>query len=168
MQRTQQRGKRSGQIDGSVSASRRGIDVQGAMATLNRGSESPRQFFRCGRYSTVGHEWYVSVREGCELGPYATRDEAELALANHVTSRFVDSHGYIGQIDAHARRDATVLEVLVQELATCREQIHIRGENAAFAWAKRRLDAMNEHPEKFNRVRARIHALMFFLRELDS
>jgi len=167
VQWAQQKGKRPGRIAARVSAWRRVIDVQGAMATLNRGSELPRQFFRCGRYSTVGHEWYVSIREGNELGPYATRDEAELALADHVTSCFIDSHGYIGQIDAHTRRDATVLEVLVQELATCREQIYIRGENAAFAWAKRRLDAMDENPESFSRVRARVHALTYFLRELD-
>ena len=49
-----------------------------------RRSEGHAPFFRSDRYFTVGHEWYVTKREGGHLGPYLSRDEAERALAKHV------------------------------------------------------------------------------------
>ena len=135
---------------------------------LNRGSEPQRAYFRCGRYFTVGHEWYATVREGTEIGPFTTRNEAELALAGHVTACFVKSCGHIGQLDAHGVRDATTLEVLVQELASCREQARLRrSENSAYAWAKQRLEEIDKHSEKFDHADIRAKALKHFLAELD-
>ena len=49
-----------------------------------RRSEGYAPFFRSDRYFTVGHEWYVTKREGGHLGPYLSADEAEYALAKHV------------------------------------------------------------------------------------
>lgn len=134
---------------------------------LNRGPEHDRVYFRCGRYFTVGHEWYVTLREEKDIGPYASRDEAELALACHVTACFLAA-GHIGQLDAHGGRDATVLEVLVQELASCQEQARLRNENSAYVWAQQRLDEFAEHPEKYGYVDTRVKALRHFLSELDS
>lgn len=135
---------------------------------LNRGAEHERRYFRCGRYFTVGHEWYATIREGRDIGPYATRAEAEMALARHVTDCFVDRAGHIGQLDAHGRRDATVLEVLVQELASCREQARLRNENSAYIWAQQRLAAFEEHPARYDHARIRANALRYFLAELDG
>lgn len=135
---------------------------------LNRGLEPQRAYFRCGRYFTVGHEWYATVREGKEIGPFSTRDEAEIALANHVTDCFVESRGHIGQLDAHCQRDATILEVLVQELASCREQVRLVSENCAYVWAKQRLEAIDEHPDIFSHATVRTLALKHFLTELDG
>lgn len=134
---------------------------------LNRGLEQDHVYFRCGRYFTIGHEWYVTVREGHDIGPFASRNEAEMSLAGHVTACFVAS-GHIGQLDAHGGRDATVLEVLVQELASCREQARLRQENAAYVWAQQRLDEFNEHPKKYGYIDIRVRALRHFLSELDS
>ena len=138
-----------------------------AQRALNRGSEPKRVYFRCGRYFTVGHQWYATIREGHELGPFATQEEAEMALACHVTTCFVLSCGHIGQLDAHGERDATALEVLVQELASCREQARLRGENCAYIWAQQRLEAIDEHPEQFGNPDTREKALRHFLSELD-
>lgn len=133
---------------------------------LNRGLEPRRTFFRCGRYFTVGNDWYATARGGREIGPFATRDEAEIALARHVTACFIRSSGHIGQLDAHGRRDATVLEVLVQELASCWEQARMRSENSAYAWAKQRLEAIEAHPEDFTYPNVRPRALRQFLTDL--
>lgn len=135
---------------------------------LNRGSERRHSYFRCGRFFTVGHEWYVSVREGRDLGPYTTRYEARMALACHVTTCFVGASGHIGQLDAHGERDATMLEVLVQELASCREQARLRNENSAYIWAQQRLEELDEHPEDHDHADVRASALRYFLFELDS
>ena len=168
MQRTQQRAikqhrgyrKQSGlQHDSNRQAESRRM--------LNRGLEPQRAYFRCGRYFTVGHEWYATVREGKEIGPFTTRDEAEIALASHVTACFVESCGHIGQLDAHGERDATILEVLVQELASCREQVRLVSENCAYAWAKQRRQKIDEHPENFSHADVRTKALKYFLSELD-
>ncbi len=135
---------------------------------LNRGSEHERRYFRCDRYFTVGHEWYVTTREGRDIGPYITRAETQMALARHVTDCFVDRAGHIGQLDAHGRRNATVLEVLVQELASCREQARLRTENSAYIWAQQRLAEYEEHPDRHDHVGIRASALRYFLSELDA
>jgi hypothetical protein len=140
---------------------------RGSHHILNRGSEPQRAYFRCGRYFTVGHEWYATVREGTEIGPFTTRNEAQMALANHVTACFIASCGHIGQIDAHGERDATMLEVLVQELASGREHARLRSENCAYIWAKQRLEEIDNHPEKFVHADVRVNALQYFLSELD-
>lgn len=36
--------------------------------------------FRTGRFFVVENKWYFACREGMDKGPYATRDEAEIAL----------------------------------------------------------------------------------------
>ena len=135
--------------------------------TLNRGSEPRRAYFRCGRYFTVGHEWYATVREGTEIGPFPTRNEAQMALADHVTACFFASRGHIGQIDAHGGRDATLLEVLVQEMASGQEHARLRSENCAYIWAKQRLEEIDRHPEDFDHANARASALRYFLTQLD-
>lgn len=168
LQRTQQTPKKQERDDRATPGLRHDFDRHvESHRMLNRGSETPRGYFRCGRYFAVGHEWYATVREGREIGPFTTRDEAEIALANHVTDCFVESRGHIGQLDAHCQRDATALEVMVQELASCREQTRIRSENCAYVWAKQRLQAMEEHPGLFSHVGRRTHALKHFLMQLD-
>lgn len=169
MQKTQQRRMSPGRGGPEIYLNRYGSEVpQGAGRMLNRGLERERRYFRCGRYFTVGHEWYATIREGRDIGPYKTREEAELALARHVTDCFLDRTGHIGQIDAHGRRDATVLEVLVQELASCREQARLRNENSAYVWAHRRLSEYEDHRSRHDHAAVRASALRYFISELDG
>ena len=37
--------------------------------------------FRSGRIFSVGSEWYFTTREGDDVGPFETKQEAEAALA---------------------------------------------------------------------------------------
>lgn len=134
---------------------------------LNRASKDGAAFFRCGRYFTVGHEWYASLREDRDVGPYATREGAEMALASHLTACCLESFGSIQQIGSRDDRDPTVLELLVQELASCREHCRVRSENSAYAWAQQRLTAFDEHPDEHDHVKIRARALRHFMRELD-
>ena len=168
MQRTQQRTPEPRHSNpGELGGQRHAHGQRESRHLLNRGSEPERAYFRCGRYFTVGHEWYATVREGTEIGPFTTRNEAQMALANHVTDCFIASRGHIGQIDAHGERDATMLEVLVQELASCHEHARLRSENCAYIWAKQRLEEIDGHPEKFVHADVRMNALRYFLSELD-
>jgi len=135
---------------------------------FNRGNEPQQAYFRCGRFFTVGHEWYATVREGRTLGPFVTKDQAQMNLACFVTDRFVGSNGHIGQLDAHGGREATTLEILVQELSSCREQARLRGENCAFIWAQQRLEDFEKDPGAVGDAEIRGAALRHFLFELDA
>lgn len=169
MQKTQQRSSSPVRGGRETYLNRYGSALhKGHGRLLNRGTEHERRYFRCGRYFTVGHEWYATIREGRDIGPYTTREEAEMALARHVTDCFVDHAGHIGQLDAHGRREATVLEVLVQELASCREQARLRNENSAYVWAQRRLAEYQEHPARHDHAGVRANALRSFISELDE
>ncbi len=46
-----------------------------------RAGEAPRVWFRTNRVYAVGGVWFFSTREGIDIGPYATRDQAEQDLA---------------------------------------------------------------------------------------
>jgi len=131
---------------------------------LNRGSEPERAYFRCGRYFTVGHEWYAMTREGESIGPCATRHLAEIALASHLTDRGFDIFGQIGQFE----RDPTVLEVLAQELAYCQQHSRLRTENSAYVWAQQRLAKFEKNPAEHDHADIRAGALRHFLSGLDS
>ena len=135
---------------------------------LNRGSEAERNYFRCGRYFTVGHEWYATTREGHDVGPCATRRQAEMTLARHLADEVIKVPGQMGQIVAHRDRDATELEVLVQELANCRQHSLLRSENGAYVWAQQRLTKFEEYPAEHDHAQIRASALRYFLSELDA
>lgn len=135
---------------------------------LNRGSEPERAYFRCDRYFTVGHKWYATTREGLDLGPCTTRHEAQVTLANHITDQGLDISRHIGQLAARGERAATVLEVLVQELAICRQQSRLRTNNSAYVWAQQRLAKFEEYPAEHDHADIRTGALRHFLLELDS
>jgi hypothetical protein len=125
-------------------------------------------FFRSDRYFTVGHEWYVSIREGKDMGPFLERDDAEMALACHVTECLIDGYGFVAKLGGDEKRDLTSLELMVQELAACREQFRLRSEISAYAWAQQRLAEFHEHPTAYDHVEIRARALKQFMQELDS
>ena len=135
--------------------------------TLNRNFESPRAYFRCGRYFNVDHQWYASIREGNELGPYPTRDDVEMALANYVADGLARSPERKHRVRSKVDREPTFFEVLVQELLACRDHKRLRGENAAYVWATRRIETIQQNPGVVDRASARTYALEYCLRDLD-
>jgi len=50
----------------------------------NRFGENGPVPFRTDRIYSVGHEWFFSVRKGNERGPFATEEEAKLALIGFI------------------------------------------------------------------------------------
>ena len=87
--------------------------------------------------------------------------------ASHLAACCLEIIGSIQKIGSGNDRDPTVLELLVQELASCREHCRARSENSAYAWAKQRLTDFDEHPDEHDNVKVRARALRHFIRELD-
>lgn len=164
MQKVQQRNIASGHYQGQRAANQR----DGRRQILNRGSESERNYFRCGRYFAVGHEWYATTREGKDVGPCATRHHAEMTLARYLADRATKVPEQMAQIVVHGDRGATEFEVLVQELVNCRKHSLFRSENSAYVWAKQRLNSLEEHPAEYEHAEIRANALRHFLSELGS
>ncbi len=133
----------------------------------NRRSEPPRTFFRCGRYFTVGHEWYVTNREGIDLGPYVDREQAELGLAMHVTACCFARPGRIAELRKRAQHGLTSFEALVAEMVGCWEQRRLRSANSAYVWTQQRLERLNERPEGVDHLESRARALRYMLARLD-
>lgn len=133
----------------------------------NRRSEPPRTFFRCGRYFTVGHEWYVTNREGIDLGPYKDREQAELALAMHVTACCFARTGGIAELRRRAQQGLTRFEALVAEMVGCWEQRRLRSANCAYVWTQQRLQRLYESPQGTDHLESRMRALRYMLSRLD-
>lgn len=57
---------------------------------IARAGESEKTWFRTDRYIHTSHRnsgWYVALREGGQLGPYDTRQEAEIELMMFMRER---------------------------------------------------------------------------------
>lgn len=126
----------------SIAHSHNGTSLESPIPSswINRRSEEPATYFRTDRYFTVGHEWYITKREGGYLGPYLTKKEAELALAKRIAFLFVVD-GQVGNtLENDHGRPATEFERLVhQVLARWRQR-----------WSKSRED----HPDAQGRAGA--------------
>lgn len=44
----------------------------------NRRNERPKTWFRSDRFFRSNEQWYFHTREGCAIGPYRTRFDAEV------------------------------------------------------------------------------------------
>ena len=163
MQKEQPRDTRSGRRREHLREHPRGLD-----RILNRGTEPERSFFRCGRYFAVGHEWYATTREGHDVGPCGSRQQAELQLAHYLADQELEVPGNLDEIAAVTHRDPTELEVLVQELINCRHHSFFRSENSSYVWAKQRLAKFEENPAEHDHANIRASALRYFLSELDK
>jgi hypothetical protein len=51
----------------------------------HRNGEAPTKHVRSERTIRVNDEWFITTREGIDVGPYATRDDAESAAADLAT-----------------------------------------------------------------------------------
>lgn len=135
---------------------------------VNRGGEGKKTFFRSDRYFAVGHQWYAAMREGLDLGPFADRDQAEIAVASHVAAGYQDAVAILRRSIRSTDREPTVLEILMQELARCRVEQHARSDNRLYVWAQRRLEAIKKDPGEFSYAPVRVRALRHFLDELGA
>ena len=137
------------------------------LAIHNRGSEPACRYFRCERFFTVGHEWYFATREGLDIGPYATRPQAEIALAKYVARRCMTSSEGVAEMFHGKGRETTPLEAQVGEVLSCWQQRRLRSGNGAHLWARKRLLQLRQNPEAFDHASIRSRLLAHLLRELD-
>jgi hypothetical protein len=133
----------------------------------NRRSEQPRRYFRCGRFFTVGHQWFFATREGLDIGPYATRPQAEIALAKYVARRCVTSPDGVAEVFHGKGRETTPLEAQIGEILSCWQQRRLRSGGGARVWARQRLARLRQHPESFDHAAVRLRVLQHMLAELE-
>ena len=139
-----------------------------ALHFRNRWAEPSATFFRGSRYFTVGHEWFVTLREGIDLGPFLERGQAELAVARHIAEHCLKSPGEVARLFGHRESDATEFELMVREMLGCLEQQQLRSENCAFVWTTQRIDELRRNPTASSQTDARITALEYLLDQLEG
>ena len=49
--------------------------------TLRDGEQTSAPHFRANRFYQIGDQWFFSTREKLQVGPFKSRDEAEIELA---------------------------------------------------------------------------------------
>lgn len=76
-----QLGSHGRQIRGGPGAQAQDLQPGSSPAPRVRAGEAPRVWFRTNRVYAVGGMWFFSTREGIDIGPYASRDQAEADLA---------------------------------------------------------------------------------------
>lgn len=135
-------------------------------AYLQRRCEPVRTYFRCDRFFTVGREWFVMLRGGREIGPFASHDQAELALARFVARFSMGSPDRVALLTQHDERAPTSLEVLVGEFIGFWQQQGERTANSLFVWTQQRLDHVLQSDDVGAPARAR--ALEYLLGQLDA
>lgn len=134
----------------------------------NRRNDHRQTYFRAGRYFTIGHEWYVTLREGDDMGPYPDRDVAEMALAMRVAGDCVESPGGIARLFGNNEECASLFEIMVREMADGLEQRKLRSDNCAYVWARQRLDELYRHPAQQTHPVVRSKALNYLLYQMEK
>jgi len=81
--------------------------------------------FRSNRFFSVSGRWYFSTREGEDLGPFASRDDAETGLARYLDTQFVIH--YLRGADPTITGDNESSERLVARMSA---GLRIRGDSA--------------------------------------
>ncbi|HEB67401.1 MAG TPA: hypothetical protein ENI93_05595 [Gammaproteobacteria bacterium] len=56
------------------------------MSRHRRGEVGSVPYCRTGRFFYIHQQWYFACREGRDQGPFATKAEAEAALARHIAA----------------------------------------------------------------------------------
>ncbi len=50
----------------------------------HRSGEAPKTWFRTDRFYTVGSDWFVATREGNDIGPFRSRNDAARSVGLYV------------------------------------------------------------------------------------
>lgn len=56
------------------------------MAVIVRRGESEKTWFRTDRCFRIGVDWFVTTREGRNMGPFKTREAAEQSTGDYILS----------------------------------------------------------------------------------
>jgi hypothetical protein len=83
----------------------------------HRQGESPGRHSRSERAIQIGDEWFISTREGIKIGPYATREEADVAAAELATM-------LIWVTDPEISRQFVIREFMLTRWTRVRARLH--------------------------------------------
>ncbi len=121
--------------------------------TTNRHGEKGAVPFRSGRVFRVDNDWYFATREVAQLGPYPSKNDAEVAMAAFVGFRIHQNraftHPVLWAVGTHATAGQSdpfraMLSEAVQFYAARAEGQR----NAALVWAVDRLRALRTEGER--------------------
>jgi hypothetical protein len=101
------------------------------------------------------------------MGPYASRDDAQLALADHVACLLLQRDDVAG-MGRWRGQGATPFEAMVAETMPCRREHRQRSESSAYAWTYRRLSALREDGIDDENSRVRSWVLEYLLSDGKS
>ncbi len=138
--------------------------------TVNRRGEKGAVPFRSGRLFRIDNEWYFATREVAHVGPYGSREEAEVAMAAFVGSRIHHSVAFThhapqlwaartlpGQSEAFA--------AMVNEAAQFFAERSRDHRNAALVWAVQRLRSLRAENDDIGAAGHRAAVLEHILEE---
>jgi hypothetical protein len=118
--------------------------------------------FRSGRYYSVGVDWYAATREGRDLGPFTSQDEAKQAVSDYLSGLISGERGAPGQDDT---REDSRGEVRVEELRQFMQRREAQGLAAARLWAKDRIRQVESRPMPFEERQERLAVLRYLLNQ---
>mgnify|MGYP001547700292 FL=1 len=134
----------------------------------NRSQEKGLTYFRCDRFFTVAHQWYVTLRGGAVIGPYPDRTEAKVALAKQLAGDLYSTAQGAAALDDNENRQTGELEELIRLSLECATQRRLGGDNSAYAWLMQRLDSLRQTPADPDRVNLQLRLLTSLCEDLDS
>jgi hypothetical protein len=112
---------------------------------LSRSGESEAHHFRSGRFVRVGHECFVTLRNGEEIGPFLERWDAEAELVHCIARHFEANPEERAGLYARATEGLNNFEQLVLEVLEFKEALRLRSANAAYVWVIQHLDAEQKY-----------------------
>lgn len=116
--------------------------------------------FRSGRFYSVGSEWYATTREGRDLGPFRSREEAKMAIAAYVA----ELSALEGQpTAAELSTESDSIEARVQELREFMRVREERGLDTALQWAQDRVMRFQVEPMPPREREDRLAALHYLI-----
>lgn len=126
---------------------------------INRRGESCPIPFRRGRFYWLERQWYATTREGDELGPYATEQEAQMGVACYLAERLSEDEAEA--LAAISTSDP--VDLTVTEIRRFNQEVETSGVGAALDWARRRIERIMKESLPPQQRRERISALEFLL-----
>jgi hypothetical protein len=130
------------------------------MSTNRRGESGPVPFRR-GRFYSIDHQWYATTREGDELGPYASDEDAQMGVAAYLVDYLSDEE--VESLAVISTNDP--VDLSISEIRRFKEKLAEAGVKAAIAWARSRVDRLMGEDLPVRQRQTRVHALQFMLEQ---
>jgi hypothetical protein len=111
---------------------------------VNRFGEPETHHFRSGRFVSVGHECFVTLRDDEEIGPFLERWDAEAELVYRIARHLEENPEERSALYQRRPGGLNDFEQVVLEVLEFKEALRLRSANAAYAWVIQHLDSEDE------------------------